>query len=196
MSDVIAKAQRERTVRAEFGFWIYLMTDCLLFGSLFATFAVLRNNTYGGPSGADIFEMPFVLAETLILLTSSFVCGLALLAAKAGKQTATLILFGLTFLLGASFLVMELSEFAKLAHEGHSWQASAFLSSFFTLVGTHGAHILAGLIWMAVMMVRVVQKGLSVNNLRRLSLLALFWHFLDVIWIFIFTIVYLMGVAS
>lgn len=186
----------ERSTRTHIGFWVYLMTDCMLFASLFATYVVLRNNTFGGPSGADIFEMPFVLAETLILLLSSFVCGIALLAARASKKTLTLVLFGITFLLGLSFLAMELSEFTKLVGEGYGWQRSGFLSAFFTLVGTHGAHILAGLIWMAVMMVRIAQKGLGPNNLRRLSLLALFWHFLDIIWIFIFTIVYLMGVAS
>lgn len=196
MSHIVEAYERARNERASLGFWIYLMTDCVLFGSLFATYAVLRNNTFGGPSGADIFEMPFVLIETLILLTSSFLCGIAMLAAKAGKQTLTLVLFGATLLLGISFLAMEVTEFSKLIHEGYSWQTSAFLSGFFTLVGTHGVHILAGLIWMVVMMVRVAQVGLTDNNLRRLSLLALFWHFLDVIWIFIFTIVYLMGVAS
>lgn len=196
MSHIVEAYERARNERASLGFWIYLMTDCVLFGSLFATYAVLRNNTFGGPSGADIFEMPFVLIETLILLTSSFLCGVAMLAAKAGKQTLTLVLFGATLLLGISFLAMEVTEFSKLIHEGYSWQTSAFLSGFFTLVGTHGVHILAGLIWMVVMMVRVAQVGLTDNNLRRLSLLALFWHFLDVIWIFIFTIVYLMGVAS
>ncbi|TAH32120.1 cytochrome o ubiquinol oxidase subunit III [Candidatus Saccharibacteria bacterium] len=196
MSHIVEAYERARNERASLGFWIYLMTDCVLFGSLFATYAVLRNNTFGGPSGADIFEMPFVLIETLILLTSSFLCGIAMLAAKAGKQTLTLVLFGATLLLGISFLAMEVTEFSKLIHEGYSWQTSAFLSGFFTLVGTHGAHILAGLIWMVVMIVRAAQVGLTDNNLRRLSLLALFWHFLDVIWIFIFTIVYLMGVAS
>lgn len=196
MSHIVEAYERARNERASLGFWIYLMTDCVLFGSLFATYAVLRNNTFGGPSGADIFEMPFVLIETLILLTSSFLCGIAMLAAKAGKQTLTLVLFGATLLLGISFLAMEVTEFSKLIHEGYSWQTSAFLSGFFTLVGTHGVHILAGLIWMVVMMVRVAQVGLTDNNLRRLSLLALFWHFLDVVWIFIFTIVYLMGVAS
>ena len=196
MSRVMEIFERERRDRAELGFWVYLMTDCILFASLFATFVVLRNNTFGGPAGADIFEMPFVLVETLILLTSSFLCGLGLLAARAGKKTMTLVLFGVTFVLGASFLAMELYEFTKLASEGYSWQRSGFLSAFFTLVGTHGAHILAGLIWMAVMMLRVVQAGLTESTVRRLSLLALFWHFLDVVWIFIFTVVYLMGVAS
>lgn len=196
MSRVMEIFERERRDRAELGFWVYLMTDCILFASLFATFVVLRNNTFGGPSGADIFEMPFVLVETLILLTSSFLCGLGLLAARAGKKTMTLVLFGVTCALGVSFLAMELYEFTKLASEGYSWQRSGFLSAFFTLVGTHGAHILAGLIWMVVMIVRVVQVGLTEHNVRRLSLLALFWHFLDVVWIFIFTVVYLMGVAS
>lgn len=196
MSHAVEVYERARTERTHLGFWIYLMTDCVLFGSLFATYAVLRNNTFGGPGGADIFEMPFVLVETLILLTSSFLCGIAMLAARAGQKKLTLVLFGITLLLGISFLTMEITEFSKLVHEGYDWRASAFLSSFFTLVGTHGAHILAGLIWMIVMMVRVAQRGLTHHNLRRLSLLALFWHFLDVIWIFIFTIVYLMGVVS
>ena len=196
MNHVMNLYTKARTGRTQLGFWIYLMTDCVVFGSLFATYAVLRNNTFGGPSGADIFEMPFVLVETMILLTSSFLCGIAMLAARAGNRKLMLILFGLTFLLGVSFLAMELYEFTNLVHEGYSWQTSAFLSSFFTLVGTHGAHILMGLVWMAVMMARVVQKGLSEHSLRRLSLLALFWHFLDVIWIFIFTIVYLMGAAA
>lgn len=193
MSQAIQTAHKDRN--AEFGFWVYLMSDCLLFGALFATFAVLRNNTYGGPDGAAIFDMPFVLTETLILLTSSFVCGLALLAARAGKQTATIVLLAVTFLLGVSFLIMELNEFSALIREGYSWQRSGFLSAYFTLVGTHGAHILAGLIWMAVMIVKVARQGLTARNVRRLSLLTLFWHFLDVIWIFIFTIVYLMGVT-
>lgn len=196
MNHVMNLYTKARTERTQLGFWIYLMTDCVVFGSLFATYAVLRNNTFGGPSAADIFEMPFVLVETMILLTSSFLCGIAMLAARAGNRKLMLILFGLTFLLGVSFLAMELYEFTNLVHEGYSWQTSAFLSSFFTLVGTHGAHILMGLVWMAVMMARVVQKGLSEHSLRRLSLLALFWHFLDVIWIFIFTIVYLMGAAA
>lgn len=196
MSRMMDVFMREKGERAELGFWIYLMTDCILFASLFATYIVLQNNTFGGPGGADIFEMPFVLVETLILLTSSFLCGLALHAARAGKKTHTLVLFGLTFALGVSFLAMELFEFTKLVGEGYSWERGGFLSAFFTLVGTHGAHILAGLIWMAVMMARVAKTGLGTNNIRRLSLLALFWHFLDVVWIFIFTIVYLMGVAS
>jgi cytochrome o ubiquinol oxidase subunit 3 len=176
------------------GFWTYLMTDCVLFASLFATFAVLRHNTFGGPGGEELFSLPFILAETLILLTSSFSCGLGILFARENKKNLVLLMFGITFLLGASFLFLELNEFHKLAAEGNSWRRSGFLSAFFTLVGTHGAHISAGLIWIGVMLARVWQRGLSEVNVKRLTMLSLFWHFLDIVWIFIFTIVYMMGV--
>jgi len=179
-----------------FGFWVYLMTDCVLFASLFVTYAVLHGNTFGGPGAAELFSLPFVLGETLILLTSSFTAGLAMLAAHAGRPRQVLAWFAVTFLLGVAFLAMEVTEFSKLAHEGNSWQRSGFLSAFFTLVGTHGLHITSGLIWMGIMMTKVVRGGLAPNTLRRLTLLSMFWHFLDIIWIFIFTIVYLMGAAS
>lgn len=178
-----------------FGFWVYLMTDCILFASLFATFAVLRNNTFGGASSQQIFSLNFVLAETLILLTSSFTAGLGFIYAQRRDKYKVLFLFSITFLLGLSFLGLEINEFHKLASEGHSWRASAFLSSFFTLVATHGLHITAGLTWMALLMWRISKKGLDRTNLRRLTCLTLFWHFLDVIWIFIFSIVYLMGLV-
>ena len=176
------------------GFWIYLMTDCVLFGSLFATYIVLRDNTYGGVSGKDIFDMPFVLAETLILLTSSFVCGLTMLAARQGRRRWVLAGLSGVALLGVSFLTLELIEFGKLVAEGDTWQTSAFLSAFFTLVGTHGAHIAIGLLWLIVIGWQVAHRGLTSGVRRRLGLFGMFWHFLDVIWIFIFTIVYLMGV--
>ena len=176
------------------GFWIYLMTDCVLFGSLFATYIVLRDNTYGGVSGKDIFDMPFVLAETLILLTSSFVCGLTMLAARQGHRRWVLAGLSGVALLGVSFLTLELIEFGKLMAEGDTWQTSAFLSAFFTLVGTHGAHIAIGLLWLIVIGWQVAHRGLTSGVRRRLGLFGMFWHFLDVIWIFIFTIVYLMGV--
>lgn len=179
-----------------FGFWVYLMTDCVLFASLFATYAVLRNNTAGGPDGKELFSLPYVLAETLILLTSSFVCGLAILAAHNKQKRQVLWLFGITFVLGLAFLGLELHEFRNLYVEGNSWRRSGFLSAFFTLVGTHGLHITAGLIWMAVMLIRVAKSGLKPISLRRLTMLSLFWHFLDIIWIFIFTIVFLMGSIS
>lgn len=176
------------------GFWIYLMTDCVLFASLFATFIILRNNTFGGPGGQELFELPFILTETLLLLTSSLTCGLGILAAFKKDRFQTLVWFGVTFLLGASFLAMEMYEFYHLILDGNSWQRSGFLTAFFTLVGTHGLHIFIGLLWIGVMFVHVVKKGLTRHTTRKLLLLSLFWHFLDVIWIFIFTIVYLMGV--
>ena len=182
--------------KTTFGFWVYLMTDCVLFASLFATYAVLHNNTFGGPAGNELFSMPFVLTETLILLTSSFTAGLAMLGAHSKNRKQILLWLAVTFALGVAFLGMELSEFSKLAQEGDSWQRSGFLSSFFTLVGTHGLHIATGLLWMGALMVQVMRRGLTDGVLRRLTLLSMFWHFLDIVWIFIFTLVYLMGAVS
>jgi cytochrome o ubiquinol oxidase subunit 3 len=175
-----------------FGFWVYLMTDLLMFAALFATYAVLRNNTFGGPSASELLHLPQALAETLILLTSSFTCGLAMLAANKNNKNQTLVWFGITVLLGLSFLTLELTEFSGLIHSGNSWQNSAFLSSFFALVGTHGLHISVGLLWMLVSMVMVWRHGLTQAVVNKLTRLSLFWHFLDIVWIFIFTIVYLM----
>jgi cytochrome o ubiquinol oxidase subunit 3 len=177
--------------RTSFGFWVYLMTDLIMFSVLFATYAVLQNSTFGGPSAHELFSLPLALTETLILLTSSFTCGLGVLAARAGNKHATLLGFGLTFLLGLAFLYLELSEFSHLIAEGHSWTNSAFLSAFFTLVGTHGLHIFSGLVWMAVTFFYLFRRGLTKSIVRKLTLLGIFWHFLDIVWIFIFTIVYL-----
>lgn len=182
--------------KTHFGFWVYLMTDCVLFATLFATYIVLHRNTAGGPSTMDIFDLPMVLTETVILLLSSFVCGLAVLAAHNQQKTQVIVWYSITFILGAVFLAMELKEFSHLIAEGYSWQRSGFLSGFFTLVATHGLHIAAGLIWILVMIWQVLKKGLTRNTVRRLSILGMFWHFLDVVWIFIFTIVYLMGVIA
>ncbi len=187
--------QSEADAKSIFGFWVYLMTDCVLFASLFATFIVLRDNTFGGPSGESLFSLSFVLSETLIILTSSFCCGLGILAAKMGKTNAALGALIVTFILGLMFLGLELHEFSSLYNEGNSWRRSGFLSAFFTLVGTHGAHITAGLIWMGVMIYKIRQFGLTTFNIKRLTMLSLFWHFLDVVWIFIFTIVYLLGIV-
>jgi cytochrome o ubiquinol oxidase subunit III len=181
--------------RTVFGFWIYLMTDCVLFASLFAAYAVLHNNTYGGPSGRELFNLPYALTETLILLTSSFTCGLAGLAAGRNRKNKVIAWFGVTFLLGISFLAMEATEFTHMVQQGNSWERSGFLSSYFTLVGTHGLHITTGLLWMIVLLVPVCRRGLTPVRLKRLMCLRLFWHFLDIVWIFIFTIVYLMGVG-
>ncbi|HUD07132.1 MAG TPA: cytochrome o ubiquinol oxidase subunit III [Candidatus Saccharimonadales bacterium] len=179
-----------------FGFWVYIMTDCVLFASLFATYAVLNNNTNGGPDGRQLFSLPYILTETIILLTSSFTCGLAILAARHNHKTKVVGWFTITFLLGLAFLIMELVEFTHLAHTGNSWTRSGFLSSYFALVGTHGLHISVGLLWMLVLIVRVAKSGLKSSTIRRLTMLSLFWHFLDIIWIFIFTIVYLRGAVQ
>lgn len=177
------------------GFWIYIMTDCVIFASLFATFAVLRGNTFGGPSEHELFSLPFVLTETLILLTSSFVCGLAVIAARRKNIQQTLIFLLITMTLGVAFLALELQEFTELIHEGNSWERSAFLSAFFALVGTHGLHITVGLLWAGFLAIRIAMGKLNHITIKRLALFSLFWHFLDIVWIFIFTIVYLMGVA-
>lgn len=186
----IDHAAKNKTV---FGFWVYLMTDCLLFGSLFATYAVLHNNTFGGQGGADLFSMPVALAETLILLTSSFCCGLAMMAVQSGRRRQALLWFGFTALLGLAFLTFEIREFAQLAADGNSWARSGFLSGFFTLVGTHGLHIIIGLLWLGVLTWQIIHRGFTKHVVRRLTLFSMFWHFLDVIWIFIFTVVYLIG---
>ena len=178
-----------------FGFWIYLMTDCILFASLFAGYAVLRDSVAGGPSSVDIFELPYVLAETMLLLLSSITYGYAMLAMNRGQQSQVLRWLGLTFVLGAGFITMEINEFHHLIAEGYGPDRSAFLTAFFTLVGTHGAHVMTGLIWMAVLMVQIRQKGLTNTTATRLSCLSLFWHFLDVVWICVFTVIYLLGVV-
>ena len=175
------------------GFWTYLMTDCVLFASLFATYLVLHNNTNGGPDSSTLFSLPYVLLETFLLLTSSFTSGLALLATHQNKPRQIVQWLAVTAVLGMGFLVMELTEFAKLAHEGHSWAQSGFMSSYFTLVGTHGLHIGIGLLWLLALVVMVLKQGATHANVRRLTLFNLFWHFLDIVWIFIFSAVYLLG---
>jgi len=177
-----------------FGFWIYLMTDCVLFATFFTTYAVLFQSTAGGPSSRELFHLPFALTETMILLTSSFTCGLAMLAVHRQAKGLAMAAFAITFALGISFLAMEFHEFSHLVQEGNSWQRSAFLSAFFSLVGCHGLHITCGLLWMFVMMGQILMRGFSFSTVRRLTCLSMFWHFLDVIWIFIFTVVYLLGV--
>lgn len=186
--------RQEADDKVTFGFWIYLMTDCLIFASLFAVYVVQRSATAGGPTSNELFDIPFVLGETMLLLTSSFTCGLLILAARAHKKG--LVIAGLiaTGVLGVGFLAMELYEFSHLIHEGFSWQRSGFLTAFFTLVGTHGLHIAFGILWLLVMLYRVIRVGLTHATIRKLTLFSLFWHFLDVIWIFIFTIVYMIGV--
>jgi cytochrome o ubiquinol oxidase subunit III len=178
-----------------FGFWLYLMTDCIVFASLFAVFAVMRHQFAGGPSGKDLFEIPGVALETAALLLSSITYGFAMIGAHRGSKSTLLTWLGVTFLLGLVFLGLELREFSNLIAMGAGPQRSAFLSSFFTLVGTHGLHVTCGLLWMVVLGVQIVGKTkLTEQDLRRLTCLSLFWHFLDIVWIGVFTFVYLASV--
>jgi cytochrome o ubiquinol oxidase subunit 3 len=176
-----------------FGFWLYLMSDCLIFSCLFATFGVLADNVAGGPAGHDLFELPYVAAETLLLLISSFTFGLAGLSLRAGRKSAVIAWLAVTFLFGLGFVGMEVKEFAQLIGEGAGPGRSAFLSAYFTLVGTHGLHVTAGLLWLAVMMHQTWRFGLDGVVRQRLACLSLFWHFLDLVWICVFTFVYLRG---
>jgi cytochrome o ubiquinol oxidase subunit 3 len=177
-----------------FGFWLYLMSDLIIFTTLFATFIVLGKNFAGGPTGKELFDLPYVLGETLLLLFSSVTYGLVMLAVHSGRKKRVLLGLAVAFLLGLGFVIMEIGEFHGLIGGGNGPDRSAFLSSFFTLVGTHGTHVAFGLIWMAVMMGQVVIKGLTSPVQSRLLRLGMFWHFLDIVWIGIFSIVYLMGV--
>lgn len=192
----VSQSVTDKHTKAQLGFWLYLMTDLMLFASLFATYMVLKPGTAGGPSAHDLFEPEYALIETIILLVSSFACGLALLGMRYGKKWFALGWLGVTVLLGIAFLALELMEFGNFIREGHTWQQSAFLSSFFTLVGTHGLHITIGLIWATVLGAYIAMHGPTAHALRKFNLFALFWHFLDIVWIFIFTIVYLIGVSS
>ena len=176
------------------GFWLYLMSDSLLFASLFASYGVLGRSYAGGPSGAELFELPLVAINTSLLLLSSITYGFAVIAMARKRRGATLAWLAFTGLLGAGFVGVELHEFAHLIEEGNGPQRSAFLSSFFTLVGTHGLHVTFGILWLLTLMVQVAKHGLIAANKRRLMCLSMFWHFLDVIWIGVFTFVYLMGV--
>jgi len=181
------------------GFWLYLMSDCLVFACLFAMYAVLGRSYAGGPTGAELFDLPLVAVNTALLLLSSITYGFAMLemqAAGAGSARlgGTLAWLVVTGLFGAGFIGIELHEFAHLIHEGAGPQHSAFLSSFFTLVGTHGLHVTFGLVWLVTLLVQLSRHGLIPENRRRLLCLSMFWHFLDVVWIGVFTFVYLMGV--
>ncbi len=178
-----------------FGFWIYLMSDLIIFATLFATFVVLGHNYANGPTPKELFDLPYLLGETLFLLCSSFTYGLVMLAVHDGRKKWVLIGLAVTFLLGLGFVSMEINEFHRMVAGGFGPDKSAFLSSFFTLVGTHGTHVTFGLIWMAVMIGQVAVKGLTSPVQSRLMRLSMFWHFLDLIWIGIFSIVYLMGVV-
>jgi cytochrome o ubiquinol oxidase subunit 3 len=175
------------------GFWIYLMSDCLIFAVLFATYGVLSNNYAGGPGPTELFDLSLVAVNTSMLLLSSITYGFAMLSSYRKNVAGTQLWLAVTGLFGAAFLAIELYEFAHMIHEGAGPQRSAFLSSFFTLVGTHGLHVTFGIVWLITLMVQIGKHGLNKANARRLACLSLFWHFLDVIWIGVFTFVYLMG---
>ena len=177
-----------------FGFWLYIMSDCLLFASLFATYIVLKDSTAGGPNISAFVDMPYVMWETALLLFSSFTYGISLLAARDGKKPLVYIMMGLTFLFGSAFITMEIKEFMHIMHAGTSWQTNASMSAFFTLVGTHGLHVVCGLLWMVMMFFQVFFRGLTEDTKAKMYCLGLFWHFLDIIWVCVFSIVYLMSV--
>jgi cytochrome o ubiquinol oxidase subunit 3 len=177
-----------------YGFWIFLLSDIVMFSALFAAYAVLVRATAGGPTGAELFNQASVAIETACLLASSYTCGLMSLAVGSRRRAATYLFAVVTFVLGTVFLALEIREFAGMIAIGATPQRSAFLSAFFTLVGCHGLHVTAGLIWLAVMMAQVAAKGFRASVERRLLCFALFWHALDIIWVWLFTVVYLMGV--
>jgi len=177
-----------------FGFWLFLITDVILFATLFATYVVLRNNTAGGPTGEELFNIPIVIASTFILLTSSFTSGLAVLSMQQGRLKGLIGWLAVTALLGAAFVGLEVYEFLHMVHEGATMQTSAFLSAFFTLVGAHGLHVSIGLVWMIGLIVQLRRRGMTPVTERKVNVLSLYWHFLDAVWIFLFTVVYLMGV--
>ncbi len=176
------------------GFWLYLMSDCLIFAVLFATYGVVGSNYAAGPSPADLFDLDIVAVNTAMLLLSSITYGFAMLEMARKRTNMTLVWLAITGVFGLCFIGIELYEFHHLIHIGAGPQRSAFLSAFFTLVGTHGLHVSFGLIWLVTLMTQVRKHGLTTENRRRLNCLSLFWHFLDVIWIGVFTFVYLMGV--
>lgn len=187
------RGPESKSIVVPYGFWLFVLSDMVLFSALFATYASLVHATDGGPVTSQLFDRSLVAVETIALLVSSFVCGLAMIAAKRHNMLWTQGLLVVTGLLGLVFLVIELREFAGLIAIGAGPQRSAFLSSFFTLVGCHGAHVTAGLMWIGTMMAQIWAKGFREDIVRRLLCLSIFWHALDIIWVAIFTIVYLIG---
>jgi cytochrome o ubiquinol oxidase subunit 3 len=178
-----------------FGFWLYLLTDFILFGSLFAVYVVLKDSVFGGPSAQDLFSRPFALVQALLMTFASFTAGVAGAYAHRENKKMTIFYFLLTFLLGLAFLGMQASEFHRVLSMGHSWKDSAFLSAYFSLVGTFGIHVIFALLWTPVILFPIWKEGINIVSLRRITCLKMFWQFINLVWIFIFTIVYLMGVT-
>jgi cytochrome o ubiquinol oxidase subunit 3 len=177
-----------------YGFWIFILSDMVMFSALFATYAVLSGNTAGGPTGAELFNLRNVFIETVCLLLSSYTCGLGALSAERRQPGRFFVFAALTFLLGAAFLIIEATEFARMVQTGAGPSRSGFLSAFFALVGMHGAHVTSGLLALIYLAAQVIAKGLRPAVLRRLLCWSLFWHALDIVWVGVFTLVYLMGV--
>ncbi|WKU22015.1 cytochrome (ubi)quinol oxidase subunit III [Priestia megaterium] len=176
------------------GFWLFLVTDCILFGALFATYAVLVNHTVGGLTGKGFFEVPGFVSETFILLTSSFTSGLAVLSMHKGKIKPLIGWLIVTLLLGVCFVGLEIHEFQTMVHEGATISTSAFFTAFYTLVSTHGLHVSVGIIWMISITIQLKRYGITSVTKRKVTIISLYWHFLDAVWIFLYTVVYLMGV--
>jgi cytochrome o ubiquinol oxidase subunit 3 len=176
-----------------FGLWIFLMSDAMMFGALFATYAVLQGGTAGGPTAADLFHLPMKLGQTLLLLAASFACGPGVLAAHRDRKNETLLWFSLAFALSLIFFGLQAGEFVHLVKNGITWERSAFLSSYFNLVGTLAVHVAVGLLWIAFMVVQILTRGLTFVAIKRLTCLRMFLQFVNIVWIFIFTFVYLLG---
>jgi len=178
------------------GFWIFLGAEIILFGTLFAMYGVLNARYAGGPTPKDLFEIKGIMIETILLLTSSFTCGLAIYEMRRNNRNGLLLWFIITLLLGAGFVFMEVTEFINYVHEGATMQTSAFLSSFFVLLGTHGLHVSMGIGWATMVIIQILRRGLTPVTARKTYIIGLYWHFLDVVWIFIFTFVYLARMVS
>ncbi|MDB5084476.1 MAG: cytochrome o ubiquinol oxidase subunit [Bacilli bacterium] len=177
-----------------FGFWVFLASDLILFACLFATYTILKTHTAGGPGPANLYDVRGFTEETFILLTSSFTCGLATHEMRKGNRTWMSIWLVITMMLGLAFISLEVNEFVTYVSIGATMQRSAFLSAFFTLVGTHGCHVSLGIVWMLAILIQVIQRGINATTARKIFIVSLYWHFLDVVWVFIFSVVYLPGV--
>lgn len=178
--------------KVTFGFWTYLMTDCIMFAAMFATYTVLRNNTYGGPGIQQITHLPFIFIQTLVLLVSAYTSGLAYVAVHRNSKAKIVFWSVVTFILGAIFTWMGFHDFARIINQGYNWQTSGFLSAYFTLIMAHTLHVIIGLLWIVILMIQLSYKDVPVMK-RRFTCLNMFWNFLNIIWLIIFTIVYLMG---
>lgn len=189
----MSEAHPDTYSKTLFGFWLYLLSDFILFGALFAAYAVLKDSTFGGPSGHELFDLPSTFAQTLILITVSLTSGMGGVFAHRKNKKGTVVMFGVTALLGFVFLGLMMREFSTLIDAGHTWKGSAFLSTFFSLVGTHGAHVLIAILWTLILLPTVYWRGIDSVVLQRMACLKLFWQYINVVWIFIFTLVYLLG---